>query len=333
MALTFALALGLPACDGDGSDEVTALSYNMYFGFDFAQAFSAPAAAFAQFQRTDLGARIRGMAEFLADEEPDLVGLQEVMSLVLTQGTQDPGDDTPIADFLSTLQTAIRNVNGPEYEVFVLQNITVPLTADLGTGPQDLLFRASNVILVHPDWTSQAVGQGRIFTTRAVFGPVTIDRGVHHVRATRDDLTIEVFNTHLESVSLQVATAQAAEVLDYIETQTGSSANTAILFGDMNATPTEAAYQALAAGGLIDTFADANGGAQGFTCCQAADLDNASSEASQRIDYVFVVPGTDPSEPEIVSSEVVLDERVARSTGADQIWPSDHFGVLTVLEF
>lgn len=326
------LAFGPSACDGGGQKQVKALSFNMYFGFDFTTALVNPQAAFQQFQRTNLGGRIPGVARFLADEEPDFVGLQEVVQLALTQGTETPADDVLLADFIGTLDLALQNAGGPAYQSFVLTNITVPGTLDLGTGPQPFLFQAKNVILVHPDWTAQAVGQGIIYQTLATLGPLAIQRGAHHVRATRDELTIELFNTHLESVSGQVAAAQAGELVAYVQSQAGSGANSIVVFGDMNATPTDAAYQVLVGAGLTDTYAQA-GMAPGFTCCQPGDLDNTASEASQRIDYVFLDAGTDPSTPEIVTSQLVLNARVQRSDGQGQVWPSDHFGVLTTLGF
>jgi endonuclease/exonuclease/phosphatase family metal-dependent hydrolase len=331
LAAAFVLAVGLAACSDDDDDQIQALSYNMYFGFDFNNALVSPDLAFAQYLRTDVEGRINGMAQYLATNKPDFVGLQEVVTLTLTQGTPDPGDDTRLADFQAALAAATQAAGGPEYRVFTLTNLEFPGVINLGGTQQPFQFQVANVILVHPDWSAQAVGNGLIFQTLASVGPLTIRRGAHHVRATRSGTTIELFNTHLESVSDLVAAGQAAELVQYVNTQVGSAQNTALIFGDMNATPADPAYQVLAGAGWTDAFAAAGSGS-GFTCCQAGDLDNASSQASQRIDYVFVRPGTAPSAPRIVSARVVLDQRVARSDAMGQIWPSDHFGVLATIE-
>ena len=46
--------------------------------------------------------------------------------------------------------------------------------------------------------------------------------------------------------------------------------------------------------------------------------------ASQRIDYVFLVPGS-ARPARVVGSRVVLDQPVGRGRAR---WPSDHYGVL-----
>ena len=129
-----------------------------------------------------------------------------------------------------------------------------------------------------------------------------------------------------------MATAQSAEAAAFITAQTTGTANTTLLFGDMNMTPGTAAIANYTGIGLQDSFAS-KGSGSGFSCCQDPNLDNTSSKASERIDYVFVKPGTAPSAPTIGSSQLVLTDRVNRSTGSGQIWVSDHFGVLTTLEF
>jgi hypothetical protein len=51
---------------------------------------------------------------------------------------------------------------------------------------------------------------------------------------------------------------------------------------------------------------------------------------SRRIDYVFVVPGAN-GVPRVLESRVVLDVPLRRAEGTT-LWPSDHYGVLAVIE-
>ena len=98
-----------------------------------------------------------------------------------------------------------------------------------------------------------------------------------------------------------------------------------LLLGDFNSEPGMNSYPQLVMQ-FRDAWDDAGGGAPGLTCCQAADLMNADSTATDRIDLVLyrgrfrvkdiAVSGTDPA--------------ADRTPGG--LWPSDHFGVVSHVE-
>jgi endonuclease/exonuclease/phosphatase family metal-dependent hydrolase len=327
------------------------LTLNMYIGFgqdvisgdltDPEQLRMALERALAAFRQTDSTGRINGMARYIAQEEPDVVGLQEVSSIVLTRGTPDPNDDAPFVDYLGTLLDAIAKAGGPHYQSFVQPNNTLEGTIDLVGRLEPFRFQEADVILVRPDVAAQKIGNGLQYRTLLPIGPVITPtgiverfyvRGALHVRATRQGQTLELFNTHLEvngegGVGTPVQNAQARELVDYIQADASASATAVILTGDMNGRPDSTTHSVIAGAGFQDTFAQVGQG-PGLTCCQAPLLDNTTDQAVERIDYVFCKGSCSA-----VESQVVLNKRVPRSDGTGSVWPTDHFGVLSSLEF
>lgn len=154
-------------------------------------------------------------------------------------------------------------------------------------------------------------------------------RVVLHATAATPLGPVHVFVTHLTHGASEINQAQAASLQAYVA-QAG--ALSAIVAGDFNATEDTPQIRAL---DWIDTYCAAHltgPGAcpeptQGLTCC-VDDVTGGPGQALQeRIDYVFLVPGT--SAVEVVDSQVVLDRPVHLEDG--WLWPSDHAGVLTTL--
>ena len=104
-----------------------------------------------------------------------------------------------------------------------------------------------------------------------------------------------------------------------------SVADPVLMLGDFNSEPGMNSYPLLAAQ-FRDAYVQSGNTDPGLTCCQAADLKNATSTADGRIDLVLdrgrfrvndaAVTGTDP----------------ATNKTPDGLWPSDHFGVLAHVE-
>jgi exonuclease III len=95
--------------------------------------------------------------------------------------------------------------------------------------------------------------------------------------------------TRLEPASPPIQLAQAQELV-----QTAGDTSLPVVFaGDFNATaddtsdPTFATYQAVVDGGFRDAWKLLHPNQPGFTCCQAADLLNATSTLSHRIDLIL----------------------------------------------
>lgn len=141
---------------------------------------------------------------------------------------------------------------------------------------------------------------------------------------------LALFNTHLswKAAEERVREEQVQELAAFVKARTG--ALPAVIMGDFNTAPETLSIKFLTgAEKWVDTFAFANPGARGLTW----DYKNPFAEkerdkmAERRIDYIFIRGGTGKV-PGIVSSQLVFN-----APSADGIYPSDHFGVMTDLNF
>ncbi|MBI3801763.1 MAG: endonuclease/exonuclease/phosphatase family protein [Deltaproteobacteria bacterium] len=103
-----------------------------------------------------------------------------------------------------------------------------------------------------------------------------------------------------------------------------------LLMGDFNATESSPAITALTKeAGFVDTFRTANPTAPGLTVWQWVYAPRPT--AFRRVDYLFVLPGTDfPGK--VLKSRLVLNVPRHFPDG-HVLWPSDHYGILTEVEF
>jgi endonuclease/exonuclease/phosphatase family metal-dependent hydrolase len=102
----------------------------------------------------------------------------------------------------------------------------------------------------------------------------------------------------------------------------------AIVAGDFNTRENADAYAELLGAGFVDAFRAVNPGAAGSTSLQRVHA--GESTVSRRIDFVFVVSGANGAS-RVRESRVVLDIPRRRADGTT-LWPSDHYGVLAVIE-
>jgi endonuclease/exonuclease/phosphatase family metal-dependent hydrolase len=99
----------------------------------------------------------------------------------------------------------------------------------------------------------------------------------------------------------------------------------AVLMGDFNAAPDSAAITALTGeAGFLDAYGAAKPTQPGPTVWQR--IDDPVSTVRRRVDYIFVVPGTEFAGGVLASRLVLNAPRRLPDGGA--LWPSDHYGVL-----
>jgi len=348
LAVAVLLVGAAAGCDSSSSPEtaeVVVMSQNLYLGADLFLVANEPnpqlipfrvAQLYASVQATDFPARARAIAAEIDRQRPDLVGLQEVSTFYV----QSPGDNLPgmpgtpatevTIDFLALLRAELQ-ARGLAYEVAsVLNNsdIELPATND-GQTFFDVRFRDSAVILARQGVTTSGAVERRFNALLTVpVGGVnqTYIRGYQSVRATVDGKTLTFFNTHLEvgGAAAPFQEAQATELKAAVDATTG----TVLLVGDLNSAAdgsTTASYGLMTEATqqpLRDVFPAAT--TTEPTCCQDANLLNAVSTLSRRIDFVLF-----RGDPVSFSGETVLDrpqDRVQSSAGL--LWPSDHAGVV-----
>ena len=362
--LAVAVATAIPASvesasadsgSGVGSArELTVMTQNLYLGssLDPALAAKTPAefvAAVAQIYGTavftNFPVRAEAIADTIAAEDPDLIGLQEVTRWIATPLV--PGANPPSYDFLAILQAALAK-RGLDYSVAaVSENADIgpaPLVAPgFGCGaptspttPQcTVKLQDRDVILVNDDTGGLSVKDSRSgdYTAQQTFAPpgtttpVSFARGWAYIDASFRGSKFRFVTTHLEVEGFpKVQEAQAQEFLAGPAKTDGA----VIAVGDFNSDaepgPTDVnttTYSDLTKSWFKDAWL-VNGGANGDTCCQNSTLTNPVSLVHTRIDLVLTHGPVDAE-----SAKVVNDKPIASTP---PLWASDHAGVVATLE-
>lgn len=174
--------------------------------------------------------------------------------------------------------------------------------------------------------------------------PIVSERGFVGVDATVRGKKYRFVNTHLELRDLDPSnpssaifqSLQAVELVGTLKALTPPD-RTLILLGDFNSSPQHAPigpiippYQIIASAGFADVW-DKNPlrffNPGGFTCCQLADLSNAISLLTERVDLIFVQDT--PFLPlALVTGRVPIFPLTELPN-----WASDHAGVFGNLTF
>jgi endonuclease/exonuclease/phosphatase family metal-dependent hydrolase len=341
--LTVALVVGLGGLLGGadsavavGAPHLTAATYNVYLGADLLPIASAPteeeatrraAAVYQQVKRTDFPARAEAIADVIAENPPDVVGLQEV---ALWKYGPIEGELTTSYDFLQLLLKALAERGLRYLPVATNTNFSAEL-------PVSAVARASftdrDVIIARangpkPPRISHVREQN--YTARFVITTPTgrvyvVPRGWSSVDVTVGAGTVRLANTHLEAFSPAIRDAQAIE----LRTALATSPHPVVLAGDLNSFPQEVAgpYGMFTSTGYADAWVAVHGPAGGFTAGQSANLDNFPSALDHRVDYVFY----QSDELQAVAADVIGEEPDDRTPAG--LWPSDHAGVVTGLRF
>jgi endonuclease/exonuclease/phosphatase family metal-dependent hydrolase len=314
--------------------------------------------------------RARALAAAIAQRNPDVVGLQEAYKFDCAPypgyptlpglGCDDPAIRGAFTDQLLNTVAALR---GRYTEVGRVTNLDVPALpfavngypAMLVVADRDAILarsdlRASSVDLAPAGLCAKPSDQGCNFQTAppvltTPLGSIAVERGFLAADVVVKGRSYRVFNTHLEQRLLApnlpetrlLQVGQAYELLGAAQ-NTAQAGRTAIIVGDMNSEPRDTIpgpvptpYLLFAGNGFTDAWTLRPQADAGFTCCQAEDLRNASSQLHERIDLIF-------------SSALptrVLDMRLLGTTLGDKtrppgnggLWPADHAAVAAKLQF
>lgn len=319
--------------------EVSVMTRNLYLGTDLggilsagnvSELLAASSTAWARVLASDVPARADAMAGEIAAAAPALVGLQE--ATLYRTGPFDLGAPatTVVYDFTQLVVDRL-GARGLHYDVAVTQDeFDGELPAFTSEGLRDIRLTDRDVILARADLpdssllvTNPAVGH---FATNLVvstpFGAITILRGWTALDAQVRGKGFRFVNTHLEAFADVIQRAQGAEL------RAGPlvTALPVVVVGDLNspADGSGATYNDMVAAGFSDAWPAVHPAAPGFTCCQAADLRNATSQLDERIDLVLFRGAFHAG-----AADVVGDEPADRTPSG--LWPSDHAGVSAAL--
>ena len=344
-AVLAAWSVGTPA-EASRNRELTVMTQNLYLGSSLQPAIEADTAGefvaavatiYGTAVFTNFPARAQVIADEIAAQKPDLIGLQEVSTWTATP--LHVGPTPPSFDFLVILQEALA-ARGLSYEVAaVSENASIgpaPLVApDFGcnppsptTGAFDCVVSLSDrdVILVNTTtpalhWSRAQSGRYEEQATLDIPGPgeESFDRGWASIEVSYRGRDFKFVNTHLEVEDFEaVQEAQAGELLAGPLAGTGN----VVLVGDFNSATngsTTDTYDILTSSGLVDA-APVPGVA---TCCQNGTLTNLVSQLSTRIDLILTRGAVNGSDP-----DYLLGAMAPPPQRPGPRWASDHAGVV-----
>jgi len=312
---------------------LTVMTRNLYVGSAFVpimaaasleEALRAVPEVYREIVDSGFADRSERLADEIAQERPDVVGIQEAVRL--RAGPVDAEPDRDVLDYLALLRVAIER-RGLEYRsVGEVWNIDAAMPS--GYPPTEMLrLTDRDALLTAPGLSVVGDVETGTFEARADVevggGSVPFARGWIGVRNDLEGREIPPVTTHLETSQFPEAQeAQAAELLAWpLRTDLPT-----ILIGDLNAQAPEApAYRAILEAGFLDAWTALHGNDPGLTCCQDPALRAAESKLYERIDLIlFRGPW------EVHRCERTGAEPDARTPSG--LWPSDHAGVVATLD-
>jgi endonuclease/exonuclease/phosphatase family metal-dependent hydrolase len=273
--------------------------------------------------------RAAAMAREIAQHRPDLVALQEAS--LLRTGSGGPAI-TVRMDLLQLLLDELA-ARGQHYAaVAIIPGFDAQAPSTLGF---DVRVTAQDAILVRTDRRSDDLKVSNLQIEQFVVklavpiltGAVITDpRGWAAIDVKAGGRSFRFVTTHLDSTSPAIRLAQASEMIK----TAGNTSLPVIIAGDFNATadtsldPSYATYQAMLNAGFTDAWQSKRPSDPGFTCCQAANLLNATSLLSHRIDLVMLRGAFHVHEISLIG-----DQPADRTPSG--LWPSDHAGIAATL--
>lgn len=337
---------------GHGKRDLTVMTQNLYLGSSLGPALAATtpegfvaavAQIYATVQYTNFPQRAEAIADEIEENEPDLIGLQEV-----TKWTTGGSSPPPGYDFLAILENDLET-RGLHYTAAAIAHNAKIGPAPLALAGQgcvqpvvgitcSVTLEDRDVILVNDDtpgltWSNPQ--SGRYIAQQGIespVGPLSFDRGWAGIDAKLKHQPFRFVDTHLETEeSPLVQQAQAAEFL-----AGPGKGGTIVATGDFNSASdgsTTTSYAQLTAPGK---FRDAwNEGllGPGNSCCQESNtpplapgaLNNSVSTLGTRIDLILSrgAARSDGDDAQLVGATPFQ--------GAPPYWPSDHAGVVSDL--
>jgi endonuclease/exonuclease/phosphatase family metal-dependent hydrolase len=360
--LTLVVALAAPGTAQSAEDrhphhhgkrQLTVMTQNLYLGSSLTPAITATtpeafvgavAEIFGTAVFTNFPRRAEAIADTIAAEDPDLIGLQEVTRWIAQPTVAGP--TPPSYDFLAILQAELAE-RGLDYRVRAVSE-----NADIGPAPLVapafgcrapvsadwvpdcvVTLQDRDVILENADTPGLRVLRSRSgdyvaqeVLTPPVGTPVSFARGWAYVDATYKGRKFRFVNTHLEVEDF--AATQEAQGREFL----AGPARTwgpVIATGDFNSaadpatttTPTTT-YADLTRRWFRDAWW-VNPGQPGLTCCQSSTLTNPASQLRTRIDLVLT-----HGKVRTRSAHVVGDTPIGAQP---PFWASDHAGVVAKL--
>lgn len=337
--------LAMTACGGltarPTQQTLTVMTYNVYVGAPPDELLMVMSrneipqkvAEFYQaYRASDFPSRAVAIAKIIKNSAPHIIGLQEI-SLVRKQDPSNsmtaPGPNATEIEqnFLEVLMMKLKDEGLDYKEAGKVETFDLEMPMLTAEGLVDIRLTDHDAILVRSDIDVSDVTTAK-YKTELPVGQLglNVPRGYVAVDATVDGVTYRVVNTHLEHFEKKVRLGQTQELIASLKDEKLP----VILLGDFNTkAPDGDAYQAIIGAGYTDMWQSGDG----YTCCQADDLKNATSELGMgdddgRIDLIFT-KGAPLRRSATITTYTVGDK--AEDKSARGLWPSDHAGVVAKL--
>ena len=340
-----------------GENVVKVMTRNIYVGTDVDRILMEQdpnqipirvAEAFQTLLATNFPERAEAFAREIYENQPHLIGLQEVSLIRM----QSPGDaviggtipaEEVVMDYLEILLKTLEAF-GLEYDVVAkVKNIDVEMPMIVNPDPlefSDVRLTDYDVILAKRGiQISSVVEKNYKAKVEIAELGLVLPRGYTAVTAEINNVKFRFVNTHLEDADeggdlLIIQKAQAAELL----LRLSLVRTPVILVGDFNsAAPDGDTYKLLT---YTNRYKDTwlynidKTNLDGYTYGHDLDLLNPTQNFWKRIDYVFVRNGLKKLHPvklDKVNAEVLGDEPSDKTSSG--LWPSDHGGIAAELNF
>jgi endonuclease/exonuclease/phosphatase family metal-dependent hydrolase len=262
-----------------GAANIKVMTQNQYIGADLTPLFAAPdEAAFNAALVTALqtvaanrpAERMRALADDIAKERPELVGLQEVYQFQCSgPGCSDPSIAPAFVDYL---QLTVNALDGTYQEVATVVNLNIPgnlpipgipfkingADAVLSVVDRDVILARSDIEAIPVDYTAfqgvgvclKSSGDGCNYSlvpeAPTPLGSIDVERGFVAVDTAIDGKNYRFVTTHLEvqqpdptnPLSQVFQSAQASELLQILLNTTPLN-RSLVVVGDMNSDPAE----------------------------------------------------------------------------------------------
>lgn len=336
--LSFISAICMARAGAAGDGTVRIMTQNMYQGTNFDRILSATTPeefvvavteTYNDILATKPAERAAAVARTIARERPDVVALLETTLL----RTGNPPATGVESDQLNAVLSELRRL-GQQYEaVAILPGTDSEAPTLLGF---DVRVTDRTAIIVRTSLAGARLRttnmQVQDYLVNSVVNlpigqPSLSKAGWASVDITVLGRTIRFVATHLEVIP--PFTTQRTQALELIKAATNTTLPV-ILAGDFNAVagdpshPTFATYQLFVEAGFADAWKQKYPSLPGYTCCQAANLLNATSTLSTRIDLVLLRGAVSVEDVKIVGDR-------ASDRTLSGLWPSDHAGLVATL--
>ncbi len=345
LALVIALSIFLSALHGDSlavsRASITVMTRNLYAGASFSPflGISTPNdvpervdKVYAKILSSQFPQRAEAIADEIVQNQPDVVGLQEV-PLLLIQSPSEPSianQPQPAEvriDYVQILLDALQRRHA-HYAVAAITSNT-DITAPSTRGDTIRLINR-NAILVRADLppgqmvvsNPQAKNFDMKVTLELAGIDVTLLRSWCSVDVKVRGKSARIVNTHLEEEFFDlIQFLQAEELL----TGLSQARLPVIILGDFNASESSVVYKNIVKAGYKDSWSLIHPDDPGFSCCQDEDLLNLTSQLKERIDLILFCGN------QIGVHDIKLVGAHSSSRIPSGQWPSDHAGVVATL--